>query len=156
MSLAMGIWCRSAYSISRVRDDDRSRRRRCGCNHLAAQLVDVFARVADVAAHACAHLHHRGMHLRLHPLLQPQLARGQHFRFDMRAQIARHRIDGLVFLFNAKRVLLKQSLALFRIIHFATVASCVSAPSLPGPRWDRQLRDDHRLTTKETEYTGLT
>ena len=72
-------------------------------DHLAAQLVDVFARLVDIAANPRAHLDDGCVHLRLHPLLQAQLALLQHLRLDMRAQIPRHRIDGLVLLFNAKR-----------------------------------------------------
>ncbi len=72
-------------------------------DHLAAQLVNILARLVDVAADARAHLHHRGVHLRLHPLLQPHLAHGQHLGLDVRAQIAGDRVNGLVLLFNAER-----------------------------------------------------
>src|SRR5579863_5405247 len=43
------------------------------------------------------------MHLCLDAFLQAQLALGQHLGFDVRAQVARDRIDGLVFLFNPQR-----------------------------------------------------
>src|ERR1700750_1210581 len=43
------------------------------------------------------------MHLRLDALLKPTLAFGQQLRLDMRAQITRYRINGLVLLFDAER-----------------------------------------------------
>ena len=43
-------------------------------DHLAAQFVDVFARLVDIAADARAHLYHGSVHLRLDALLQAQLA----------------------------------------------------------------------------------
>ena len=45
-------------------------------------------------------LDHRLVHLGLHPLLQEQLALFDDLRVDVRAQIARDRIDGLIFLFD--------------------------------------------------------
>ena len=45
----------------------------------------------------------RLMHLGLDALLEPPLAFGEHLCLDVRTQIARHRIDGLVLLFNAER-----------------------------------------------------
>ena len=72
-------------------------------DHLAAQLVDVFAGLVDVAADAGADLDDGGVHLGLDALLQAQLALRQHLGLDVRAQIARDRVDGLVFLFNAER-----------------------------------------------------
>jgi hypothetical protein len=72
-------------------------------DHFAAQLVDVFAGLVDVAADAGADFDDRGMHLGLDAFLQAQLACGEHLGFDVGAQIARHRVDGLVLLFNAER-----------------------------------------------------
>src|ERR1700757_4054982 len=43
------------------------------------------------------------MHLCLDALLEPTLAFGQQLRLDMRAQITRYRINGLVLLFDAER-----------------------------------------------------
>ena len=41
------------------------------------------------------------MHLRLDPLVEEELAVGEHLSADMRAQVAGDGVDGLVFLFNA-------------------------------------------------------
>ena len=54
-------------------------------DHLAAELVDVRACLVNVAADARANLDDRCVHLRLDPLLEPQLAIGQHFCLDVRA-----------------------------------------------------------------------
>jgi hypothetical protein len=43
------------------------------------------------------------MHLSLDPLLKAHLARGKHLSLNVRAEIARNWINGLVFLFNAER-----------------------------------------------------
>ena len=72
-------------------------------DHLPPQIEEVLARLLDRSADARAHLDHRLVHLGLDALFQPPLALGQHLGRDVRAQIARHRIDGLVFLFNADR-----------------------------------------------------
>ena len=54
----------------------------------------------DVAADLGADLDDRLMHLRLDRLVQRQLGLGKDLRGDVRAQIARLRINRLVFLFN--------------------------------------------------------
>jgi hypothetical protein len=71
-------------------------------DHLAAQFVDVLAGLVNVFAHARAHFNDRGVHLRLDALLEAHLAGGQHLGFDVGAQVARDRIDGLVLLFDAQ------------------------------------------------------
>src|SRR5215469_7505042 len=43
------------------------------------------------------------MHLRLHPLGHLKLRLGQDLHLNMRAEIARLRIDGLIFLFDSDR-----------------------------------------------------
>ncbi len=72
-------------------------------DHFAAELVDVFAGFIDVAADAGADFDNGGMHLGLDALLQTQFALREHLGLDVRAQIARDRVDGLVFLFDAER-----------------------------------------------------
>ncbi len=72
-------------------------------DHLAAQVVDVVAGLLNVAADSRADFDDGGVHLGLDALLQAQFAHGQHLGLDMRAQVARDGIDGLVFLFNAER-----------------------------------------------------
>ena len=69
-------------------------------DHVAAQLLDFFLGVLDVAADRGSDLDHGLVHLRLDPLLQEQLALLDDLRVDVRAQIARDRIDGLIFLFD--------------------------------------------------------
>jgi hypothetical protein len=54
----------------------------------------------DVPANPGPHLHHRLVHLRLHPLLQDQFALLQDFDLNVRPQIPRLRIYRLIFLFN--------------------------------------------------------
>ena len=71
-------------------------------DHLAAELVDVFAGLVDVLADAGADLDDGGVHLGLDAFLQAQLADGEHLGFDVGAQVARDRIDGLVLLFNTQ------------------------------------------------------
>ncbi len=64
------------------------------------QLTDFSLRVFDVLADAGPHFHHRLMHLRLDALFHPQLALSNDLGMDVRAQIARDGIDGLVLLFD--------------------------------------------------------
>ena len=63
--------------------------------------LDLFLGVLNVAANRGADLDHRLVHLGLNPFLQKQFALLDNLRVDMRAQVARDRINGLVFLFNA-------------------------------------------------------
>src|SRR5581483_7448768 len=72
-------------------------------NHVAAQIVQVLARLPDVAAHARAHLNHGLMHLGLDALLKAQLSLRQHLGLDVRPQIACFRINSLILLLNAQR-----------------------------------------------------
>ncbi len=72
-------------------------------DHFAAEFVDVFAGFVDVAADAGADLDDRGVHLGLDALLQTHFALREHLGFDVGAQVARDRVDGLVLLFNAER-----------------------------------------------------
>ncbi len=69
-------------------------------DHRRGAASDVVLRFLDVAADAGADLDHRLVHLGLHALVQEQLALLDDFGVDVRAQIARDRIDGLVFLFD--------------------------------------------------------
>ncbi len=72
-------------------------------DHFATKLVDVFAGFVDVAADASADLDDGGVHLGLDALLKAHLALRKHLGLDVGAQVARDRVDGLVFLFNAER-----------------------------------------------------
>ena len=72
-------------------------------DHLAAEFVDIFAGFIDVSANARADFDDGGVHFSLNALLQAEFALGKHFGFDVGAQIACYRVDGLVFLFNAER-----------------------------------------------------
>ena len=69
-------------------------------NHVAAKLLDLFLGVFNIAADRSPDLDHRLVHLGLDPLLQQQFALLDNLGVDVRAQIARDRINGLVFLFN--------------------------------------------------------
>jgi hypothetical protein len=57
-------------------------------DHLAAQLVDVFASAIDVAADARADLDDGGVHLGLDALLEAELALREHLGLDVGAQVA--------------------------------------------------------------------
>src|ERR1035438_215988 len=70
-------------------------------NHFAAKRLDVLPSFFDVLANARADLDHRLVHLRLDRFVQRQLGFGENLRCDVRAQIARLRIDRLIFLFDA-------------------------------------------------------
>src|SRR5262249_3006719 len=74
----------------------------------AAQLDHVRTRMFDRIANLGTELHHRLMHLRLYLLFEHHLAALEDF-LNMRAQLARLRIDDCEFLLNAesKRVLLR-------------------------------------------------
>jgi len=70
-------------------------------NHLAAQVVEVFAGLVDVFADAGTDLDDGLVHFGLDALFEAHSTLGEHFRGDVRAQVAGDRVDGLVFLFNA-------------------------------------------------------
>ena len=72
-------------------------------DHFAAEFVDVFAGFVDVATDTRADFDDRGMHLGLDAFLQTELALRKHLGFDVGAEVARDRVDGLVLLFNAER-----------------------------------------------------
>ena len=72
-------------------------------DHVAAEVEEVFLGVLDVAADAGADLDDGLVHLGLDALFEAELALGEHLGRDVRAQIAGHRVDGLVFLFDAER-----------------------------------------------------
>ena len=69
-------------------------------NHVAAQLFHFFLGVLNIAADRGPDLDYRLVHLGFHPLLQEQLALFDNLRVDVGAQIARDRINGLIFLFD--------------------------------------------------------
>ncbi len=69
-------------------------------DHVAAQLLYFFLGVLNIAADRGSDLHHRLVHLSLDPLLQEQLALLDDLGVDVGAQIARDRINGLIFLFD--------------------------------------------------------
>ncbi len=69
-------------------------------DHVAAQLLYFFLGVLNIAADRGSHLDHRLVHLGLDPLLQKQLALLDYFGVDVGAQVARDRINGLIFLFD--------------------------------------------------------
>ena len=66
-------------------------------NHVPAQLFHFFLGVFDVAANRSSDFDQQTVHLGLHPLLQQQLALFDNFRVDVGTQIARDRINGLIF-----------------------------------------------------------
>ena len=70
-------------------------------HHGAAQVEDVGARLLHVAAHAGADFDHRLVHLRLDALVELPLALLDDLGVDVRSQVVRDRVDGLVFLFDA-------------------------------------------------------
>src|SRR5581483_6973567 len=70
-------------------------------DHLLANGAHFLARLFDIAANAGPDLDHRLVHLRLHALGQQRPALFHDLLLDMRAQVARFRIDGLIFLFDA-------------------------------------------------------
>ena len=69
-------------------------------DHVAAKLLDFFFGFFDIAADRGPDFDHRLVHLGLDPLLQEQFALLDNLGVNVRAQVARDRIDGLVFLFN--------------------------------------------------------
>ena len=69
-------------------------------DHLAAQLDDLRLGVLDVLADSGADFHHRLVHLRLDALFHAELALGDDLGMNVRAQVARDRINGLVLFFN--------------------------------------------------------
>src|ERR1035437_1855614 len=62
----------------------------------AAKLTNFFARLLNVVANARADLDHALMHLGLYRFLELDLALSNDLGINVRAQIARHRIDGLI------------------------------------------------------------
>jgi hypothetical protein len=69
-------------------------------HHRAAQIQDVGARLFHVAAHAGADLDDRLVHLRLDALVELPLALLDDLGVDVRSEVVRDRVDGLVFLFD--------------------------------------------------------
>ena len=69
-------------------------------HHIASQFFDLGLRVLDVRTDRRPDLHHRLVHLRLHPLLEYHLALLQNFGVNVRPQIPRLGINRLIFLFN--------------------------------------------------------
>ena len=63
--------------------------------------ADLVSRLLNVLADAGADLDHRLVHLRLDALGQQRLALLHDLGVDVRAQVARLGIDGLVFLFDS-------------------------------------------------------
>ena len=72
-------------------------------DHVAAQFFQLVLGVFDVGADRGADLDHRLVHLGLHALLQHELALFDDLGVDVRAQIPRFRVDGLIFLFDTER-----------------------------------------------------
>ena len=70
-------------------------------DEIAAEVVEVFAGVFDVGANARADLDDGLVHLGLDALFKLQLALLEHVGGYVRAQVARLRVDRLVFLFDA-------------------------------------------------------
>ena len=70
-------------------------------HHVAPQLLNFGLRFFDIGADRRPHLHHRLVHLRLHPLLKNHLPLLQDFGMNVRPQIPCLRIDGLILLFNS-------------------------------------------------------
>src|SRR5580704_10929107 len=68
--------------------------------HVPPQPNQLAARLLDVITNAGADLDHRLVHLRFYGFLQEHLALGDDLHIDMRTQIARFRIDGLIFFFD--------------------------------------------------------
>src|SRR5262249_12272982 len=69
-------------------------------HHLAPDPQNLLSRLPNIAADPRANLDHRLVHLRLYPLRQDRPALLQDLRVNVRPEIARFRIDGLVFLFD--------------------------------------------------------
>src|SRR5690349_2237048 len=70
-------------------------------DHLSSDRAQVRTRFLNVLAHSRADFEHRLMHLGFHLLVQQGPALGQNLRADMRPQVPRRRIDGLIFLFDS-------------------------------------------------------
>src|SRR6201994_2519780 len=137
----IGEWVRGAryqHEAVLLRDVD----------HLPPQVIQTVAGLDDGAADARAHLDDRLVHLRLAAFLEPALAFGQQLRLDMRAQVARYRINGLVLLFNAERERWAHSARLQRCVvvrlmspRLSVICSLFSllALSLRQASWRRQI-----------------
>jgi hypothetical protein len=70
-------------------------------DHLPAQIEEIFASLLDRPANHGADFDYGLMHLGFDTLSKTPLPFGQHLCRDMRAQVARNRIDGLILLFNS-------------------------------------------------------
>src|SRR4051812_22138497 len=87
----MGPGGRDAHAVASREADD-----------LAAQIRHVLADLGDVGADARAHLNDRLMHLGLDAFLEKEPPLFEHL-LDVRAQLARLRIDDLELLLDADR-----------------------------------------------------
>src|SRR6202011_1569421 len=67
------------------------------------KLPNLFTRFLNVPANSGADLDYALMHLRLHGFLELHLALRDNLRVDVRPQIARDRVDGLIFFFDTDR-----------------------------------------------------
>ena len=70
-------------------------------NNIPAQLLHFLFGLFDGLADRCADLNHRLVHLSLDSLLQQFPAFFEKLHLDMRAQLARDRIYGLILFFNS-------------------------------------------------------
>ena len=71
-------------------------------NRSSPQVGDIFPGLADRPAHAGPDLDDRLMHLGFDLLLEQHLALGDELGVDVRAEVERLGVDGLVFLFDAE------------------------------------------------------
>src|SRR5690349_24982979 len=101
----------------------------------AAQARDVRASFLDVAANTRAHFHHRLDHFRLDLFAEKHLAFFEYLG-DVRAQLARLRINYLKFLFDAERELIEHLPSQsnnYGVRCFAII--CQSGLTLPKNSW---------------------